>query len=405
MKISFSPPYIDNDIKEEVNKVMDSGWITTGAKVKELEDAVAGYCGVEKALAVNSATSALMLVLHWLGVKPGDEVIVPAYTYCATALAVMHAGATPVMVDVRDDFNIDPALIKKAITQKTKAIISVDIAGWPCDYNAIYNIINEASVVSMFIPGSSVQQQLGRIMLIADAAHSFGAKYKNKPAGQLADMTVFSFHAVKNITTAEGGIICLQMPLPFDNNSIYATLRLWSLNGQTKDAFAKTMGNSWRYDIVYPGFKINMPDVLAAIGLGQIKKYAELLMKRKEVVEYYTATLKNHKWAIIPPYDNGISASSYHIFALRIKDITEEQRDEIINAIMQMGVSVNVHFVPLPMLTVFKQRGYSIDSYPQSYKLYSGEVSLPVYPQLTIPQLDFIIKTVIESVKKVCFNE
>jgi len=225
MKISFSPPYIDNDIKEEVNKVMDSGWITTGAKVKELEDAVAGYCGVEKALAVNSATSALMLVLHWLGVKPGDEVIVPAYTYCATALAVMHAGATPVMVDVRDDFNIDPALIKKAITQKTKAIISVDIAGWPCDYNAIYNIINEASVVSMFIPGSSVQQQLGRIMLIADAAHSFGAKYKNKPAGQLADITVFSFHAVKNITTAEGGIICLQMPLPFDNNSIYATLR------------------------------------------------------------------------------------------------------------------------------------------------------------------------------------
>jgi len=405
MKIPFSPPYIDDDVKEEVNKVMDSGWITTGSKVKELENAVAAYCQVEKALAVNSATSALMLVLHWLGVKAGDEVIVPAYTYCATALAVMHTGATPVMVDVKDDFNIDPGLIKNAITEKTKAIIPVDIAGWPCDYDSIYSVITEPAIVSAFKPSSSVQQQLGRIMVIADAAHSFGAKYKNKPSGQLADITVFSFHAVKNITTAEGGIICLRMPLPFDNNSIYTTLRLWSLNGQTKDAFTKTMGNSWKYDIVYPGFKINMPDVLAAIGLGQIKKYAALLSRRKEIVAYYTSTLKKHKWAIIPPYDNTVSTSSFHIFALRIKDITEEQRDEIINAIMQAEVSVNVHFVPLPMLTVFKQKGYSIDLYPQSYKLYSGEISLPVYPQLTIPQLDFIIKTVIESVKKVCFNE
>jgi len=401
MKIPFAPPYIDDDIKEEVVNALNSGWITTGARVKELENSIAAGCGIDAALAVNSATSALMLVLHWLGIQEGDEVIIPAYTYCATALAVMHAGGTPVMVDIREDFNIDPDKIAAAITTKTKAIIPVDIAGWPCDYDALYQLLNKSSVKALFAPTSDVQQQFGRIMILADAAHSFGAIYKGKPAGRLADVTVFSFHAVKNVTTAEGGLIALNLPLPFDNVSVYQTLRLWSLNGQTKDAFTKTMGNSWRYDIVYPGFKINMPDVLAAIGVAQFRKYPQLLQRRREIANYYADAFAKYTWAILPPLHSGDTSSSFHLFALRVNDITEEQRDKIIDDILQQGISVNVHFVPLPMLTIFKNMGCDINGFPVSYKVYSNEISLPIYPQLTNSQLDLVIDTVVASVNNV----
>lgn len=402
MRIPFSPPYIDEDIIEEVSNVLRSGWITSGPKVLELEKQTAAYANIEKAVAINSATSAMMLVLHWFGVKPGDEVIVPAYTYCATALAVMHVGATPVLVDVCDDFAIDASKIKKAITHKTKVVITVDIGGWPCNYDAIYNVVNDVEVKKLFAPCCEVQKQLGRILIMDDAAHAFGAIYKNKPAGSFADISVFSFHAVKNVTTAEGGIICLNMPLPFDNNLIYQTLKLWSLNGQTKDAFSKSKGGEWKYDIVYAGFKINMPDVLAAIGLCQIKKYKQvLLQERKRIFDFYTNIFSNFSWAICPASKNEHAETSYHLYQLRIKNISENQRDEIIKHITLKEVAVNVHFIPLPMLTVFKTKGFNITEFPVTYALYSNEISLPVYPQLNEQQCKIVCQAIIDSVNEV----
>jgi dTDP-4-amino-4,6-dideoxygalactose transaminase len=402
MKVAFSPPFIDEDIKQEVLSALDSGWITTGPKVKALEAETAAYAGVDHVLCVNSATSALMLVLHWLGIGEGDEVIVPAYTYCATALAVMHVGATPIMVDVKTDFNIDPVKVSAAITHKTKAIIPVDFAGWPCDYDALFAVVNHAAHKQSFTATSAVQKQLGRIAIIADAAHSFGAVYKERNSGSLADMTVFSYHAVKNLTTAEGGAICITMPQPFDNASIYTTLRLWSLNGQTKDAFSKSQAGGWRYDIVYAGFKINMPDVCAAIGLAQIRKYNDAIWKqRQRVFEYYSSAFSNNGWAELPPYDDDGSQCSYHLYPLRIKNISEEQRDKIIERISAKEVSVNVHFIPLPMLTVFKDKGFKIGDFPVTYDNYAREISLPIYPQLTNEICEHIVTVVQQSVAEI----
>jgi len=402
MHIPFSPPYIDDDTVNEVTDTLRSGWITTGPKVKLLEKEIGDYCNVPNVLAVNSATSALMLAMHWYGITRGDEVIVPAYTYCATALAAMHIGAKVVMVDVSDDFTIDPEKIKAAITTRTKAVMAVDFAGWPCDYDAIKTVLADEGVAAKFTPSGSHQQQLGRILLIADAAHSYGAKYNNKVTGTLADITVFSLHAVKNVTTAEGGVICINMPAPFNNADIYSTLRLWSLNGQTKDAFSKSKAGGWRYDIVYPGFKMNMPDVLAAVGLAQIRKYdSVLLAERRRVFNTYSNAFSQYPWATPPPFNKQGYESSYHLYPLTIKHITEEQRDAVIELITQQGVAVNVHFVPMPMLTVFKNAGYNIQEYPKSYALYSGEISLPVYPQLTNTQCQIVINVVVLAVNKV----
>jgi dTDP-4-amino-4,6-dideoxygalactose transaminase len=399
MQIAFSPPYIDDDTINEVTDTLKSGWITTGPKVKMLEQEAGAYCNVENVLAVNSATSALMLVLHWYGITRGDEVIVPAYTYCATALSVMHIGAKPVMVDVCDDFTIDPHKIRQAITPKTKAVIAVDFAGWPCDYDAINNLLQEDEIKAKFNPTTEAQKTLGRILVLSDAAHSFGAKYKNTITGTLADITVFSLHAVKNITTAEGGLICLNMPQPFNNSEVYATLRLWSLNGQTKDAFSKSKAGGWRYDIVYPGFKMNLPDVLAALGLGQIRKYNSLLLaERERVFNTYSAYFSKYTWATPPPFSREGSISSYHLYPLLINNITEEQRDAVIEKIAAQGVAVNVHFIPMPMLTIFENTGYKIADYPKSYSLYSGEISLPVYPQLSNDQCLYVINAVINAV-------
>jgi dTDP-4-amino-4,6-dideoxygalactose transaminase len=402
MKIPFSPPYIDEDIKREVLNALESGWITSGPKVLELERLVAEQIGVAHVACCNSATSGLMLLLHWYGVTRGDEVIIPAYTYAATALVVLHLGAKPVMVDCTDDFNINVDEVKRKITSKTKVIIPVDIAGWPCNYKQLNEIIHSPDVKAKFNPASEVQKVLGRILILSDAAHSLGATYKSLPMGRWADFTVFSFHAVKNVTTAEGGAMVINLPEPFNHADVYRTLKLWSLNGQTKDALAKTNGAGWKYDIVYPGFKMNMPDICAAIGVAQINKYQnQLLPARKQIFDQYISQLKSHEWAQLPSSDTTEVTSSYHLFALRIKDIQEKARDKMIDVITSKGISVNVHFQPLPLLTVFKNLGYSINDYPKAYDNYSREISLPIYPGLSFDDVNRIADSVVEAYREV----
>ena len=334
-------------------------------------------------------------MLRWLGVKEDDEVIVPAYTYSATALAVLHAGAKPVMVDSGTDFNISVEAVRKAITPKTKAIIPVDIAGFPCDYERIMALVQEPEMVKLFRSESPVQEKLGRILVMNDAAHSLGARYSScQRTGCETDVAIFSLHAVKNVTTAEGGAICLNLSKPFDNTELYKELRMTSLNCQTKDAFSKSKAGGWRYDIVGFGMKINMADVNAAIGLAQIREYPELLKERKRVFNAYSDAFSACDWAIVPPSVDGEKESSYHIYALRIKDFTEEQRDRMIDEIAKSEVAVNVHFIPMPMLSFFKSMGYDIKDYPQAYQNFKSEISLPIYPQLDSEKLNFIIETV-----------
>ncbi|MDB9961282.1 DegT/DnrJ/EryC1/StrS aminotransferase family protein [Oceanihabitans sp.] len=398
MKIPFSPPYIDDNVIQEVTDALESGWITTGPKVKRLEELVCEYTKVPNALGVNSATSGLMLALKWYGIGEGDEVIIPAYTYAATALAVIHVGATPIMVDVGDDFNIALKSIENAITNKTKAIMPVDFAGWPCDYDEINLLVKNKK--ELFHPSHPNQKKLGRIIVISDAAHAIGAQYKSKYIGVTSDITVFSFHAVKNVTTAEGGAVCLNLPEPFNNQEEYAFLRCFSLNGQTKDAFTKSKAGGWRYDIIYPGMKINLPDLLAAVGVAQLPLYfSTILGQRKTIFRFYQDYFSTKTWAILPPFQNSDKISSCHLYALRIKDVTETQRDAIIDKISKAGVAVNVHFQPLPLLSLFKSYGYKIEDYPNAYNNYKAEISLPIYPQLTQEELDYIVSTISNAVE------
>jgi dTDP-4-amino-4,6-dideoxygalactose transaminase len=402
MKIPFSPPYVDDDVIEEVVDSLRSGWITTGPKVKALEEEIKAFSGAEQVLCVNSWTSGAIMMLRWLGVKEGDEVIVPAYTYSATALAVLHAGAKPVMVDSGSDFNISVDAIRKSITPKTKAIIPVDIAGFPCDYDAIMNLVNEPEIKSLYQAETENQRNMGRILVLNDAAHSLGAWYQSgMRTGSETDIAIFSLHAVKNITTAEGGAICLNLPTPFDNEALYRELRQMSLNCQTKDAFSKSKAGGWRYDIVGFGMKINMADVNAAIGLAQIRQYNDLLQERKRVFELYNNEFSKTDWAITPPQKVNGRETSYHIYALRIKTFTDEQRDAMIEEIAKKEVAVNVHFIPMPMLTFFKEMGYDINNYPQAYENYKSEISLPIYPQLTDEQVNYVIDAVMEAYEKV----
>ena len=402
MKIPFSPPYIDEAVINEVVDSLRSGWITSGPKVKALEEEIKVFSNAKEVLCVNSWTSGAIMMLRWLGVTAEDEVIVPAYTYSATALAVLHAGAKPVMVDSGEDFNISVDAIRKAITPRTKAIIPVDIGGFPCDYDRIMRLVNEPEIRNLFHAVSLVQEKLGRILVMNDAAHSLGAYYsKNQRTGCETDIAIFSLHAVKNVTTAEGGAICLNLPEPFDNAELYKELRMMSLNCQTKDAFSKSKAGGWRYDIVGLGMKINMADVNAAIGLAQIREYPELLKERKRVFNTYSKAFADCDWAILPPSEDGEKESSYHIYALRIKDFTEEQRDRMIDEIAKSEVAVNVHFIPMPMLSFFSSLGYDIKNYPQAYENFKGEISLPIYPQLDEEKLDFIIKAVKDAYLKV----
>ena len=402
MKIPFSPPFVDQDVINEVVDSLNSGWITTGPKVKLLEEEVTIFTNAKKTVCVNSWTSGAILVLKWLGIQPGDEVIIPAYTYSATALAVLHCGATPVMIDVTDDFTIDVSKIENAITEKTKVIMPVDIAGWPCDYDAIYKLVNKKSIKNHYKPNSEKQKLIGRILIVSDAAHSIGALYKNKKVGEIADITIFSFHAVKNITTAEGGAISLNLPKPFSNDDEYKLMKLYSLNGQNKDALTKILLGGWKYDILFQGLKVNMPDMCAAVGLAQLRKYDRfLLSERKKIANRYYDFFKKYQFFELPPLQNSFRESCYHLFALRIIGISEESRDNIINEIFEKGVSVNVHFIPMPMLTLFKSLGYKIENFPIAYDNYSREISLPIYPQLSDVQIDYICDSVLASYNKV----
>lgn len=398
--IPFSPPKIYQEIIDEVVDTLRSGWITTGPKTKKFERELEAYCGAKKVLCLNSATIGMELILRWFGVKEGDEVILPAYTYCATANVVLHCGAIPVMVDVDEDFNISVSEVEKKITSKTKVIIPVDIGGYPCDYDALNELINKQEVKKKFQPQTDEQKKLGRILLMTDAAHSLGGEYGNKKIGAQTDISVFSFHAVKNLTTGEGGAIAYNLPEVFDAEEIYSQLNTKSLHGQTKDALSKTTG-SWRYDVIEAGYKGNMTDILASLGLVELRRYdIETIPRRKRIFQQYVAFFSKKNWAQLPEFKSEKKESSYHLFMLRINNISEEQRDRIIDEIMANGVAVNVHFQPLPLLTQYKSLGYKMEDYPSSFDNYSREISLPVYFDLSDEQVNTVFETVAAAVEK-----
>jgi dTDP-4-amino-4,6-dideoxygalactose transaminase len=381
--IPFSPPHIDDKIIAEVTAALKSGWITTGPRTKDFEKRITAYCGNKNTLCVNSATSGLEIMLRWFGVGQGDEVILPAYTYSATANVIIHCGATPVFVDVNaDDFNISVSNIEKAITTKTKVIMPVDFGGFPCDYDDINALAIKHQ--SFFKPNSKNQEILNRILILSDAAHSFGATYKGKKCGSLTDVSVFSFHAVKNLTTAEGGAIALNLPAPFDNLEVYTYLCMLTLHGQNKDALAKTQKGNWKYDILEAGYKCNMTDLTAAIGLVEIERYDnDTQLKRKQIFEAYDLALSADSRLQIPTHITPTKNGCYHLYPLRIKGITEEQRDAIIKEIFDYDVSVNVHFIPVPSTTFYKNLGYNMVNYPVTQDNFSREISLPIYYDLT----------------------
>lgn len=405
--IPFSPPRIDDRTVKAVEEALRSGWITTGPRTKEFERQLAMYCGVDKVIALNSWTNACELVLRWFGVGPGDEVIVPAYTYCATANIVMHVGAKPVLVDVLDDFTMDPEAVRKAMSQRTKCIMPVDIGGLPSRVHEIMKVAEE--MCSLFTPkvdlrvaGTDPQMRLGRALVLCDAAHSFGARIDGKPVGAQADITGFSFHAVKNLTTAEGGALAFNMPTPFDNGELYRWFNVMSLHGQNKDALAKTKPGAWRYDVEYPGWKCNMTDLQAAIGLVELERYDnDTTPRRKAICQRYSAAFGSDERFIVPLFSDDHRESSYHLYMLRVARVTEEQRDAIIAAISKREVSVNVHFIPLPLLSFYKHEGHRMEDFPNTYKLYSTEISLPVYYDLTDAQVDEVVAAVKAGVGEV----
>ena len=402
MKIPFSPPHIDDAIIEEVVAALRSGWITTGPRTKLFEQKIAEYCGIQRVVCVNSASAGLELALRWFGVGPGDEVIVPAYTYTATAEVVLHCGAKPVMVDVHDDLLIDVSLLRNAITPRTKAIIPVDVVGLPCDYDEIFKIIQQPDVKKRFQPNNSIQENLGRVLVLADAAHSLGAHYKGKKTGAVADITVFSFHAVKNLTTAEGGAICFNLPAPFNSDELHHDFNVSSLHGQSKDAFTKTQAGNWHYDVCAIGHKCNMTDIAAAMGLVELARYDQIVLpRRKKIFDTYNQAFKDDRRFRVPVYETAEKRSSYHVFTLFLNHVTEQQRDEIIQKMADQEVATNVHFIPLPMLTAYKSLGYSMADYPNSYKNYACEISLPVYFDLTDEQVDEVIRVLKESVPEI----
>jgi aminotransferase len=401
--IPFSPPRIDQKVIDEVVDTLKSGWITTGPKTKEFERRLTAYCGNKATLAVNSNTVGLEVVLRWFGVQEGDEVIVPAYTYCATANVIVHCGAKPVMVDVNaDDFDVCLEKVREAITDKTKVIMPVDLGGMPCAYDELFELVEAEDVKMLFQAKTEEQKKLGRILILSDSAHSIGAEYKGRKAGCLADVSVFSFHAVKNLTTAEGGAIMLNLPEPFDNEEVYRYLCTYTLHGQNKDALAKTKKGAWRYDVLVSGFKGNMTDIMASIGLVELSRYEDdTLHYRKCIYDQYTDAFSRYGWAELPIYETEDRKSSYHVYCLRVKGITEQQRDEIIQRIFDKDVSVNVHFQPLPLLSAFKNKGYKMEDYPVAYDNYCREISLPVWYGLSEEMVKTVIDAVICSVEEV----
>ncbi|MCH2215512.1 MAG: DegT/DnrJ/EryC1/StrS family aminotransferase [Flavobacteriales bacterium] len=396
---------MDQKIVDEVTDTLLSGWITTGPKTKRFEKEISEYTGAQKTVCFNSATAGIELVLRWFGVGEGDEVIIPAYTYCATANVVVHCGAKPVMVDtLPNSFNLDPQKVREAVTERTKVIVPVDIAGFPCDYDQLWAIIYDNEIKKLYTPRTDEQKTLGRIMLMADSAHGFGAVYKGKKLGSVADGTAFSFHAVKNLTTAEGGAVCLNMPEQFDHEEMYRLLNLMSLHGQSKDALSKMQKGAWRYDVTTPGYKCNMTDIQASIGLVELARYdSETLQRRRAICALYDQEFANCDWAITPTFEEGAETeTSYHLYQLRVSSATEAQRDAIIQFIAERDIAVNVHFIPLPMLTAYREKGYDIDHYPNALANYSNEISLPLFFNLTDKQVLEVAAAVKDGVKHIC---
>lgn len=401
--IPFSPPRIDDKICNEVVAALKSGWITTGPRTKNFEKKITEYCGNKATLCLNSATAGLEIMLRWYGVCEGDEVILPAYTYSATANVIIHCGARPVFVDVNaHDFNINVKEVEKAITNETKVIMPVDFGGMPCDYDALNKLVIEQK--NKFVAGNEIQEKLGRILILSDSAHSFGASINNKKAGSLCDVSVFSFHAVKNLSTAEGGAIALNFEEPlFDNQAIYNHLCVKTLHGQNKDALAKTQKGNWKYDIVEAGYKCNMTDIAASIGLVELERYDnDSQIKRKHIVDLYQTLLKADPRLELPLFEVGDKKSSYHLYPLRIKNISEQQRDSIMQEIFDRDVSVNVHFIPVPGMSFYKKMGYNLMDYKTTYDNFSREISLPVFYDLTDEQIKTVVDAVIAAVNKVC---
>ena len=397
--IPFSLPLLDESVVSEVVDALTvTGWITSGPKVQQFEKEIGEYVGCPHTIAVSSWTTGAMVALRWLGVGPGDEVIVPAYTYCATALAVMNVGATPVMVDVEEPFHLALDQIEAHINERTKAIIPVDLGGWPCDYEKLAQILQSDTVTAKFKPNGRVQEQLGRPLVIADAAHSLGATRGGKQVGTLTDVTIFSFHSVKHLTTGEGGMICLNLPPGFDLDEERKIVKYLSLNGQTKTALEKSTVGGWRYDIVDQGFKANMPDLCAAVGLAQIRQYpSKMLPERQRIFEAYNDAFSDCDWAILPSMRDAECESSLHLYQLRIDGIEEERRNAMMRTVGDMGIGVNVHYVPMPMLTLFKDRGYDIREFPNTYRLYQNEITLPVYNGLSEDSVRAVANAIIHA--------
>lgn len=394
--IPFSPPDMG---EEEINEVIDtlkSGWITTGPKVKEFEKKIADYCHTSKAVCLNSATACMEMTLRLLGIGPGDEVITSAYTYTASCSVICHVGATPVLVDVaKDSFEMDYDQLAEKITEKTKAIIPVDLAGIMCNYDKIFEIVE--SKKGLFTPTNDIQKAIGRVIVLADSAHAFGASRKEKMCGEEADFTSFSFHAVKNLTTAEGGAVVWKDIPGIDNEWIYKQYQLLSLHGQTKDALNKSKLGSWEYDIMSPAYKCNMTDIMGGIGLAQLKRYSQLLAKRKDIIEKYNDGFKDLDIQILNHFDDE-HQSSGHLYLVRINNIILEQRNEIIVKMAERGIACNVHYKPLPMLTAYKNLGFDIKDYPNAYDLFVNEVTLPLHTKLSDEDVEYIINNFKEVV-------
>lgn len=380
-KIPFSPPDITEAEINEVISALRSGWITTGKRTKELEARVAEYVGAKKAVCLNSATACMELTLRVLGIGPGDEVITSAYTYTASASVIHHVGAKIVLVDTAPgSYEMDYDLLAEAITEKTKAIIPVDVGGKMCDYDSIYQVVE--SKRHLFQPRNTIQGLFNRVIIMADAAHAFGATRKGLNCGQVADFTCFSFHAVKNLTTAEGGAVVWRDDLGLDDDLLYKEFMLQSLHGQSKDALTKSKEGDWEYDIVYLGYKCNMTDVLAAIGLAQLKRYNDLLARRKEIIKLYDSFLRPLGVQTLDHYGEDFSSSG-HLYMTRIPGINEQQRNRIIQRMAEAGVAANVHFKPLPLFTAYKKQGFDIKDYPNAYKQYANEITLPLHTLLS----------------------
>ena len=403
MKIPFSPPDLTDAEIEEVASAIKSGWITTGPKTKELEREVAALCHTNKAVCLSSQTSCAEMALRLLGIGEGDEVIVPAYTYTASAEIVCHVGARLIFIDSQpDSLEMDYDAVEKAITDKTKAIIPVDIGGVPCDYDRIFSIVEKKK--ELFTPSNNIQSKFGRIIVCADTAHAFGSTWHGKPIGSVADFSAFSFHAVKNFTTAEGGALTWKPREDLNDEDIYNQVQLYSLHGQSKDALSKNQLGAWEYDILGPWYKCNMTDIHAAIGLAQMERYPALLKRRREIIEKYDRAFKPLGVHTLPHFTNE-HISSGHLYLTRIfkkngEPVSDGERREIIIKLAERGITTNVHYKPLPMMTGYKKLGFDIKDYPNAYAHYANEISLPLFSRLTDEEVDYIIDNYTDVIKE-----